>query len=280
MSSPAAFVLSAPKPLSCQMRARSGGRFSPCFLDHEVQRYRDRVIALPGRVLVDHGGASAAVPYTRHEFLQAGLLPDECRARVPEIVQVQVRVHLRRLQSLLPHTVEVPPLWDATLRTDEQTPVRTRLSEHPQVLGHLRGEDGSDASVGSVASALWWTRLKSPYTYMPSPVVPYTDTWVFNLNDNERISFFLDELNSLVDRLRVLVDRQNLILVVRDPATAVQDLRSSREHALGFRQGGDHEPPAGASGDEGAVVRIVRDSARVTAPGKLMFVFLPQKVIR
>ena len=98
----------------------------------------------------------------------------------------------------------------------------------------LGGEGGSGASVGSVESALWWTRLKSPYTYVPSPVVPYTDTWVFDLDDSDRVSFFLGELNSLVDRLRVLVDRQNLISMVRDPATEVQQLRSSREHALAF----------------------------------------------
>jgi hypothetical protein len=79
---------------------------------------------------------------------------------------------------------------------------------------------------GSVASALWWTRLNSPFMG--------TGTWQFNLDDSERISAFLTALGALVDRLHFLIDRQNLISMVRDPATPVQDLRSSREHALAW----------------------------------------------
>lgn len=76
----------------------------------------------------------------------------------------------------------------------------------------------------SIASALWWKRVHSPFRH--------TGLWQFNLNDNERISFFLDELSSTADYLRSAADRQKLMSVVRDPATAVQDLRHSREHAL------------------------------------------------
>lgn len=80
------------------------------------------------------------------------------------------------------------------------------------------------ATSGSVASALWWTRLGSPFKA--------SGLWQFDLDDNERISLFLEKLASLADCLRSLTDRQNLISVVRE--TEIQQLRASREHALAF----------------------------------------------
>lgn len=88
-----------------------------------------------------------------------------------------------------------------------------------------------DSEESSIANALWWTRLRSPFAYRETQFLP-TDTWVLNFDDEERISFFLAELASLADRLRAMIDRHHLISVVRDPATEIQQLRPSREHAL------------------------------------------------
>ncbi|TDP90561.1 DUF4304 domain-containing protein [Labedaea rhizosphaerae] len=92
-------------------------------------------------------------------------------------------------------------------------------------------EQVSGVNDQSIGGALWWKRLFSPFTYMESPF-PYTDTWIVNLDDNERIDVLLGALGAAADRLRILVDRRNLISVVRDSATAVQDLRHSREHSM------------------------------------------------
>lgn len=85
-------------------------------------------------------------------------------------------------------------------------------------------EDAIGEVDDSIVSALWWKRVNSPFRPL--------GLWQFDLKDEERTSFFLAELSSVADHLCALVDRQKLISVVRDPATAVQELRHSREHAL------------------------------------------------
>jgi hypothetical protein len=97
---------------------------------------------------------------------------------------------------------------------------------HLEWQNEMRDLEGS-----SIANTLWWTRLKSPFAYRENQFLP-TDTWAINFDDEERISFFLGELAALADHLRSLLDRRNLISMVRDPATAIQDLRPSRETAL------------------------------------------------
>ncbi|WP_133854084.1 hypothetical protein [Labedaea rhizosphaerae] len=74
------------------------------------------------------------------------------------------------------------------------------------------------------ASALWWTRLRSPHNHL--------GLWQFNLDESERIEELVTKLTSLAEKLRSLTDRRLLLNLVRDPATRIQELRRSRAESV------------------------------------------------
>jgi hypothetical protein len=89
-------------------------RLLPRLPDHGVHALRDGLTPLLAGMEVNPGCAGRGVPHAVHQFPQRRPgLGREGVARVPEVVQVQVR-DARRLSRLVPYRVKVLPGWPST----------------------------------------------------------------------------------------------------------------------------------------------------------------------
>jgi len=99
----------------------------------------DRLIPLPGRMLVNQRSAGTGMPHTLHQLAQARPRGSRHRvSRMPQVMQVQPE-QASLVTRLDPDIAEVGPAKPPALRADEHQAVKTRLylSHWPSVAGEI-----------------------------------------------------------------------------------------------------------------------------------------------